>query len=68
MDIGKSKDNYNKNGKPRCFNYNNYEHMTKDYRKPKKKTRKCYKYNKVEHLAKNCRPEKNIKNKSIQEE
>jgi len=37
MDIGKAKDNYNKDGKPKCFNYNAYGHMAKDYRKLKKK-------------------------------
>ena len=68
MNIGKSKDNYNKDRKPKHFNYNNYGHMAKEYRKPKKEMRKCYKYNKVEHLAKNCRLELKMKNKSIQEE
>jgi len=68
MNIGKFKDNYNKDRKPKHFNYNNYGHIAKEYRKPKKEMRKCYKYNKVEHLAKNCRPELKIKNKSIQEE
>ena len=68
MNIGKFKDNYNKDRKPKYFNYNNYGHMAKEYRKPKKEMRKCYKYNKVEHLAKNCRPELKMKNKSIQEE
>ena len=29
MDLGKSKNNCNKDGKPRYFNYNIYEHMTK---------------------------------------
>jgi len=37
MNIGKSKDNYNKNGKPRYFDYNIYEYMVKDCWKPKKR-------------------------------
>ena len=36
MNIGKSKDNYNKDRKLRCFNCNIYRHMAKDYWKPKK--------------------------------
>ncbi len=49
MDIGKFKDNYDKDRKPRCFNCNIYRYMTKNYQKLKKKkeTRKCYKCNKV---------------------
>ena len=31
IDIGKSKDNFNKNGKLRYFNYNICEHMAKKY-------------------------------------
>ena len=70
MDTEKFKDKYDKNKKPRYFNYNIYKHMAKDCQKPKKekKTRKCYKYNKVENLAKNCRSRQKIKNRSIQEE
>ena len=30
MDIRKSNKNF-KNGKPKCFNYNKYEHMAKEY-------------------------------------
>ena len=30
MDIRKYKDNYDKDGKPRCFNYNIYGHIAKD--------------------------------------
>ena len=29
MDIEKSRDNFDKDGKPKCFNYNTYKHMTK---------------------------------------
>ena len=30
IDIGKAKDNFNKDGKPKCFNYNIYEHIAKE--------------------------------------
>ena len=36
MNIGKAKDNFDKDGKPKCFNYNVYGYMIKDCRKPKK--------------------------------
>jgi len=57
MDIGKARKNFEKDGKSKCFNYNIYEHIAKDCRKPKKKrdTRKCYKYNKIEHITKDYR-------------
>ena len=59
MNIGKSRDNFNKDGKSKCFNYNIYRHMVKNCWKLKKEreTRKCYKCNKVKHLAKNYRLE-----------
>ena len=68
MDIEKTKDNYNKDEKPKCFNCNIPKYIVKDCRKPKneKETRKCCKKcDKVRHLAKNCRLGQNIKNKSI---
>ena len=54
MDIAKAKDNYNKDRKPKYFNYNIYKHMVKYCKKPKKEkeTKKYYKYNKVEYIAK----------------
>ena len=57
MNIGKAKDNFDKDGKPRCFNCNVYRYMAKDYKKPKNEwdTRKCYKYNKIGHITKDCR-------------
>jgi len=30
MNIGKFNDNF-KDGKPKCFNYNKYKHMAKEY-------------------------------------
>jgi len=59
MDIGKSKDNYDKDRKPRCFNYNIYRYIARDCQKPKKEkeTRKHYKCDKVRYLVKNCRSE-----------
>ena len=52
MNIRKSRNNFDKNGKPRCFNYNLYRHLAKECRRPKKerKTRKCYKCDKQRHL------------------
>ena len=36
IDIGKSKDNYNKDRKLRCFNCNIYKHISKDCQKIRK--------------------------------
>jgi len=68
MDIGKSKNNYDKDGKPKCFNCNIYRHIAKDCQKLKKekKIRKCYKYNKVRHLAKDYMTGQKMKNRSVQ--
>ena len=70
MDIRKSQNNFDENGKPKCFNCNIYGHMMKEYRKPKKdkKTRKCYKCDKVGHIAKNYRSKQKIKIRRNQEE
>ena len=70
MDIGKSKDNYNKDRKPRYFNCNIYGYVAKNFQKLKKEkeTRKCYKYDKVGYFTKNCRLEQKMKNRSIQKE
>jgi len=70
MDIGKAQDNFDENGRPRCFNCNAYGHMAREYRKSKKEkeTRKCYKYNKVGHLAKDCRSKQKMKIRRNQEE
>ena len=59
MDIGKSRDNFDKDKKLRYFNCNIYRYIAKDYQRPKKEKeiRKCYKCDKVEHLTKNCRTE-----------
>jgi len=35
MDIRKSNDNF-KDGKPKCFNYNKYGHIAKEYRAEKR--------------------------------
>jgi len=57
MDIEKMQDNFDKQGRPKCFNCNTYEHMARECKKPKKsrEIRKCYKCNKVGHLAKEYR-------------
>jgi len=69
MSTGKSKDNYDKYRKSKCFNCNIYRYIVKDCRKPKKenKTKNNYKYDKVGYLVKNCRSEQKMKNRSIQE-
>jgi len=69
MDIGKSGDNF-KDGKPKCFNYNIYEYLTKECRRPKKdkEMRRCYKCNKVGHLAKDCRSGQKMKIRKNQED
>ena len=36
LDIRKTKDNFDKDRRPRCFNCNIYRHMVKKYQKPKK--------------------------------
>jgi len=57
MDIGKSKDNYDKNRKLRCFNCNIYGYIAKNCWKmeKEKETRRCYRYDKVEHLIRDYR-------------
>ena len=56
MDIGKSNKNF-KDEKPKCFNYNKYEHIAKECQSKKKKreTRKYFKYNKEGYIAKDCK-------------
>jgi len=70
IDIGKSKDNYDKDEKPRCFNYNIYRHIVKNFRKLKKekKTKKYYMCDKVGYFAKNCRSGQKMKVRSIQDD
>ena len=67
MDIGKARDNFDRNRKPKCFNCNTYGHMAKDCwgLKKEKDTRKCYKCDKIVHIAKNYRAGSKIKNQSI---
>jgi len=36
INIRKAKDNFDKDGKPKCFNCNIYKHMAKRCQKPKK--------------------------------
>ena len=56
VDIGKARDNFDKDGKLKCFNCNTYGHMAKDYQKLKEEqdTRKYYKYNKSRYIARDC--------------
>jgi len=69
MDIGKSNDSF-KNRKPKCFNYNKYEHIAKECwsKKKEQETRKCFKCDKEGHIAKNCKGTQSIKKQKIQEE
>jgi len=70
MNIGKSRNNFDKNGKLRYFNCNLYRHLAKEYRRPKKEreTRKCYNCDKQEHLAKDCKSKQLMKNRRNQAE
>ena len=54
MDIGKARENFDKDRKPRYFNCNIYRYITKKCQKLKKEwdIRKYYKYNKVGTLLK----------------
>ena len=62
IDIGKTWDSFDEQGRPKYFNCNIYGHMARECKKPKKsrETRKCYKYDKVGHLAKDCRSKQKI--------
>jgi len=67
MDIGKTKNNYDKEERPKCFNYNKYGYMAKECQKKKEKnTRKCFRCERVGHLAKDCKEKRQIR--SIKEE
>ena len=70
MDIRKSWDNFDKDGKPKCFNCNIYRHITKECRRLKRdrEKRRCYKYDKEGHLAKDCRLEQKMKIRKNQKE
>ena len=67
MDIRKSRDNFDKDRRPRCLNYNTYRHMAKECQKPKKdkEMRKYYKCDKVRYLAKDCRSGQKMKKTMI---
>jgi len=70
MDIGKARDSFDENRRPRCFNCNAYGYMVRECRKPKKDKEmiKCYKCDKIRYLAKNCRSKQKMKIRRIQEE
>ena len=56
IDISKTKDNYNKEGRLKCFNCNKYGHIAKECQKKKEKNlRKCFRYEGVGYIAKNCK-------------
>ena len=55
MDIEESNNNF-KDRKLKCFSYNKYGYIVKEYwKKKEKETRKCFKYNKEEHIIKDCK-------------
>ena len=68
IDIGKSRNNFDENRKPRCFNCNLYEYLAKEYRRSKREReiRKCYKCDKQGHLAKDCKSKELMKNRRNQ--
>jgi len=67
IDIGKTKNNYDKKERLKCFNYNKYGHMAKKCQKKKEKdTRKCFRCKRVGHLTNNCKGKQQIR--SIKEE
>jgi len=70
MDIGKARDSFDENERPRCFNCNTYKHMVRECKKLKKEKemRKCYKCDKVGYLAKDCRSKQKMKIRRNQEE
>ena len=54
INIGKTKDNYNKDRRPKYFNCNKYIYIAKECRnKKEKEMRKCFKYEQVKYIAKN---------------
>ena len=56
IDISKTKDNYNKEERSKCFNCNKYRHMAKECQKKKEKdSRKCFKYERVGYITKYCK-------------
>ena len=56
MDICKTKDNYNKERRPKCFNCNKYSYIVKECQKKKEKDPiKCFKCKRVGHIAKDCK-------------
>ena len=61
MDIGKSRNNFDENRKPRCFNCNLYGRPKKE-----RETRKCYNCDKQGHLAKDCKSKQPMKNRRNQ--
>ena len=70
INMGKAKDNFDKDRIPKCFNCKIYGHIVKKCQKPKRERemRKYFKCDKTGHLEKDCRIRQKIKNRSIQED
>ena len=69
IDIGKAKENFDKDKKPKCFNCEIYRYIAKDCQRPKKEkdTQKCYKYERIGHIARDCKTKQKMKKQSVQE-
>ena len=69
MNIGKTKNNYDKEGRPKCFNCNKYRHIAKEcWKKKKRNPKKYFKCERVGHIAKDCKEKQLMKIRSIKEE
>jgi len=67
MDIRKTKENFNKDRKPKCFNCEIYRYITKDCQKPKKEknTWKYYECGQIGHITSDCKIRQRMKKWSV---
>jgi len=66
MDIEKSNKNF-KDRKSKCFNWNKYRYIVKEYRLEKKEQeiQTCFKCNKKRYITKDCKGKQMIKKQNI---